>query len=157
MGIDPGTVEAGYGVVDRVGSRLVFVDCGSVRARRGDTVPQRLRVIFERLCAVIVEREPEVVSIEEVFYGKNPASAIRMGEGSGVALLAAALHDKEVAQYSPAVVKRAVAGNGRASKEQVQEMVRILLGLAEPPRPDHASDALALAICHCNRSRFEGR
>lgn len=157
MGVDPGTREAGYGVVDAVGSRIVYVDCGALRAPKSTDVPVRLRAIFEGLERVIAEHRPDVVSIEQVFYGKNVASALRMGEGRGVALLAAALHDVPVHEYAPAVVKRAVAGSGRAGKEQIQEMVRILLGLREPPRPDHAADALAMAICHCNRARFDER
>jgi len=155
MGVDPGTRVAGYGVVEQEGNRLHAVDFGEVKAGRNDPVPRRLRVIFEGVQAVLRQHRPDVVSIEEVFYGKSITSALRMGEGRGVVLLAAALEDVEVVEYAPAVVKKAAVGSGRAGKEQVQEMVRILLGLSEPPESDHAADALALAVCHCNRSTFE--
>lgn len=154
MGIDPGTRAAGYGVVDSVGSRLAFVDSGTVRAKAAATPAMRLRQVFEGLRGAIARHGPAVVSVEEVFYGVNAAAALRMGEGRGVALLAAALENVEVAEYAPAVVKKAVTGNGRARKEQVQEMVRILLGMPKAPATDHEADALALAICHCNRLRF---
>lgn len=154
MGIDPGTRVAGYGVVDAAGSRIVFVAGGTVRAKGSASAAMRLRQVFEGLREAIAQHTPSVVSIEEVFYGVNAAAALRMGEGRGVALLAAALADVEVAAYSPAVVKKAVSGSGRAGKEQVQEMVRILLGLPGAPSTDHEADALALAICHCNRLRF---
>jgi len=153
MGIDPGTREAGFGVVEAQGSRLVFVECGTVKARDGDSVPTRLKTIFLGLRDAVERLKPQVVSVEEVFYGKNVASALRMGEGRGVAIVAAAMSGVEVVEYAPAAVKSSVAGNGRASKEQIQEMVRLLLGLAAVPRPDHAADALAMAICHCNRGR----
>ena len=157
MGVDPGSRVAGYGIVERIGNRLKALDYGVVKARAADPVPRRLRAIFEGMRSVIAEHRPDVVSIEEVFYGKNVASALRMGEGRGVAILAAALDDVEVVEYAPSVVKKAVVGRGRASKEQVQEMVRIILGLAQTPAPDHAADALALAVCHCNRSLFDDR
>lgn len=154
MGIDPGTQAAGFGVVDSAGSRLGFVGCGVVKASARTAVPDRLRQIFEGLREAIARHSPDVVSVEEVFYGRSVSAALRMGEGRGVALVAAALSGVEVAEYAPAVVKKAVAGNGRAGKEQIQEMVRILLGLAAPPATDHEADALAMAICHCNRCRF---
>jgi crossover junction endodeoxyribonuclease RuvC len=157
MGIDPGTREAGFGVIDQAGNRLAFVDCGVVRASRNGSVPDRLRAIFEGLRDAVAAYRPEVVSIEEVFYGKNVAAALRMGEGRGVAMVAAAQPGVEIVEYSAASIKRSVVGNGRATKEQVQEMVRLVLGLREPPRPDHAADALAMAICHCNRSRLRAR
>jgi len=154
MGIDPGTREAGFGVVEAQGNRLVFVECGTVKARGDDSVPARLKTIFLGLRGAVERLKPEVVSIEEVFYGKNVASALRMGEGRGVAIVAAAMAGVEVVEYAPAAVKSSVVGNGRASKEQIQEMVRLLLGLAAVPKPDHAADALAMAICHCNRGRM---
>lgn len=154
MGIDPGTQVAGYGVVDAFGNRLAYVDCGAVKASPKAAVPERLCQIFEGLREAIVRHRPSVVSVEEVFYGRSVASALRMGEGRGVALVAAALSGVEVAAYSPAVVKKAVTGSGRSGKERIQEMVRLLLGLRAPPATDHEADALALAICHCNRCRF---
>jgi crossover junction endodeoxyribonuclease RuvC len=151
LGIDPGTRVVGYGVVDLVGNRMRPVAHGVIRADMAHDYGARLRSIHDGLARVIVEHRPDQVAIEEAFYGKNAASALRMGEGRGVAILAAALHDRPLFQYTPAEVKKAVVGNGRAHKEQIQEMVRLLLGLPEIPEPEDAADALAVAICHCNR------
>lgn len=155
MGVDPGTREAGFGVVQQKGNRMSLVEYGVVSARRGDPVAVRLRTIYEGLHEAVRRHRPDVLSIEAVFYGKNVASALRMGEARGVAILAASVENVDVVEYAPAIVKKAAVGQGRASKERVQEMIRILLGLPEPPSPDHAADALALAVCHCNRSRFD--
>ena len=151
MGIDPGTRIVGYGVVDLVGNQMRPVTHGVIYADMKNDYGKRLRSIHDGLTQVIVTHRPDQVAIEEAFYGKNAASALRMGEGRGVAILAAALHDKPLFQYTPAEVKKAVVGNGRAHKEQIQEMVRLLLGLPEIPEPEDAADALAVAICHCNR------
>ncbi len=151
MGIDPGTRVVGYGVVDLVGNQMRPVTHGVIRADMTKDYGARLRSIHDGLAQVIAQHRPDQVAIEEAFYGKNAASALRMGEGRGVAILAAALHDCPLFQYTPAEVKKAVVGNGRAHKEQIQEMVRLLLGLPELPEPEDAADALAVAICHCNR------
>lgn len=151
MGIDPGTRVVGYGVVETRESRILPVTFGVIRARRADEYPVRLRRIFEGLSRVLREYRPGEVAIEEAFYGKSVSAALRMGEGRGVAMVAVALEDTPLFQYSPAEVKKAVVGSGRAHKSQVQEMVRMLLGLSQAPQPEDAADALAVAICHCHR------
>ena len=151
IGVDPGTRVLGYGLVETHGSRILPVTFGVVRAGTGASYAMRLRRIFDGISRVIREHRPDEVAIEEVFYGKSVSAALRMGEGRGVAMVAVALEDRPIFQYSPAEVKKAVVGNGRAHKSQVQEMVRMLLGLREIPQPEDAADALAVAICHCNR------
>ena len=111
----------------------------------------RLKVIYEGLVDVIGRFRPQVVAVEGAFYGCNPRTAIKIGEGRGVALLAAASAGLEVVEYAPATVKQAVVGSGRAAKRQVQLMVRDILNLRDVPSPDDAADALAIAICHCHR------
>ena len=150
MGIDPGTRFCGYGVIDLDGADMKAVDYGVVSCR-SDSLPERLRVIYEGLGAVIQRYRPAVVAVEGVFQGINPRTALKIGEGRGVVLLAAASAGVEVAEYSPATVKKAVVGSGRADKSQVQQMVRLALALPELPTPEDASDALAVAICHCHR------
>jgi len=150
MGIDPGTRVCGYGVVDLDGADMKAVDYGAISCR-SDSLPERLRVIYEGLGAVIQRHRPAVVAVEGVFQGVNARTALKIGEGRGVVLLAAASAGVEVAEYSPAMVKKAVVGSGRAHKSQVQQMVRLALALTELPTPEDASDALAVAICHCHR------
>ena len=151
MGIDPGTRILGYGVVDAKGSSLHGVAFGALRVDVKATYPERLKRIFLGLSKIVEEFDPDEVAIEQAFYGKSVSSALRMGEGRGVAIAAVAVGDKPIFEYSPAEVKRSVVGNGRAHKSQIQEMVRMLLGLSELPQPEDAADALAVAICHCNR------
>jgi len=155
LGIDPGTQVCGYGVVDLDGADLKAVDYGVVKAPSGP-LPQRLAVIHEGLKVVIARHNPDVVAVEGVFRGVNSRTALKIGEGRGVALLAAAAAGVKVAEHSPAMVKKAVVGSGRAHKSQVQQMVRVILGLKEVPSPEDAADALAVAICHCHRQRLEG-
>jgi crossover junction endodeoxyribonuclease RuvC len=147
LGIDPGTRNVGYGVVERRGSALVRVASGCIIAGTGP-VPERLVVIHRGLCDVIERHAPGAAAVETVFTGKNPKTAIAIGEGRGVAVLSAAERGIVVQGYEPALIKRAVAGNGRADKEQVRSMVRVLLNLSLPPETDHEADALALAITH---------
>jgi crossover junction endodeoxyribonuclease RuvC len=152
LGIDPGTIAAGFGAVEASGGRTVLVDCGAVRAKRSLTLAERLRIIHDGLAAVIARVKPEVAVVEEPFAGKNLATAIAIGEARGVALLACAAAGLPVEEFSPSEIKRAVTGNGSARKEQVALMVGSILGLAEPPRPSDASDALAAAICFLHRA-----
>ena len=154
LGIDPGTRVLGYGIVETRGSRIMPVCCGVVRAKMRGAYSERLRSIFSGLTELVERESPDVAAIEEAFYGKSVQAALRMGEGRGVAIAAVAARDVPVFQYTPAEVKKAVVGNGRAHKTQVQEMVRVLLGLREAPQPEDAADALAVAICHCNRVQY---
>ncbi|MBM4083419.1 MAG: crossover junction endodeoxyribonuclease RuvC, partial [Planctomycetes bacterium] len=123
----------------------------------GASFPERLRQIFDGLTQVVRKHRPDCVAVEEIFYGKSVKSAIRTGEGRGVALLCAALAKLPVSEYAATVVKKAVVGVGSAHKQQVQEMVRVLLGLRGIPEPEDAADALAIAICHCHRRRDESQ
>lgn len=152
LGIDPGTRIVGYGVVESQGFKIVPIAFGTVKAERSKDYAGRLRWIHDGILRVLREQEPDVVAIEEAFYGKSVSAALRMGEGRGVALVAVAEENRPLCQYTPAEVKKAVVGNGHAHKSQVQEMVRIILGLREAPQPEDAADALAVAICHCNRA-----
>ncbi len=154
MGIDPGTRCVGYGVVDKEGSDLRAVDFGTIRPPAKTALHERLKVIFEQLSSLARKHAPDVIAIEEVFAGKGSKSSIKIGEGRGVSLLCAAMSGASVAEYTATKVKMAVTGNGHASKEQVQKMVKVLLGLAEEPATKDAADALAIAICHCHRSKF---
>ena len=154
FGIDPGTRVTGYGVVETQGSRILPVTCGVIRAKMKGAYSERLRSIFDGLTRVLSEQAPDVVAVEEAFYGKSAQAALRMGEGRGVAIVSVAVKNLPLFEYTPAEVKKAVVGNGRAHKSQVQEMVRVLLGLPEVPHPEDAADALAVAICHCNRIRY---
>ena len=156
LGVDPGTRIVGYGIVEQKGNRIVPVHFGAVRADREADYPARLRCIFRGLQDVLREHRPDVIAIEEAFYGRNAAAALRMGEGRGVAIVATTTSDLPLFQYTPTEVKKAVVGNGHAHKSQVQEMVRIILGLKAAPTPEDAADALAVAICHCNRIQAGG-
>ena len=153
MGIDPGTRVAGWGVVEKRGTRIVWIGHGVAKAKASLPFAERLLTIYNGLAQAIAEHSPVWIAIEGVFYGKSVQSAIKIGEGRGVALLCAAQSGASIAEYAPTVVKKAVVGTGGAQKAQVQEMVRVILGLAELPSPADASDALALAICHCHRHR----
>ena len=121
---------------------------GTIKAEAGKDYADRLRRIHEGIVRVLREQKPDVVAIEEAFYGKSASAALRMGEGRGVALVAVAQESRPLYQYTPAEVKKAVVGNGRAHKSQVQQMVRMILGLRQTPEPEDAADALAVAICH---------
>ncbi len=151
LGIDPGTRSVGYGVVVASANSLRFLCGGCIRAG-GDSIAERLVVIHRELREVIARHQPHAAAVETVFTGKNPKTAVAIGEGRGVAVLSAAEHGIPVQGYEPALVKRAVAGSGRAGKEQVRSMVRVLLALPALPETDHEADALALAITHARHS-----
>lgn len=151
LGIDPGTRHVGYGVVEARGSALVWLASGCIKAG-GGPLGERLVQIYRGLRDIVAAHRPGAAAIETVFTGRNPKTAIAIGEGRGVAVLSAAEQGLDVTGYEPALVKRAVAGSGRADKEQVRTMVRVLLALREPPATDHESDALALAITHARHA-----
>lgn len=148
LGIDPGMAILGYGVVEQIGNSLKVIDYGVVNTPSDMKTSQRLTVLFEAVGQLIERYRPEAAAVEELFFNKNAKTALSIGHARGVAILAAALKGIDVYEYTPLQVKQAVAGYGRASKQQVQQMVRMLLNLREIPRPDDAADALAVSICH---------
>ena len=152
LGIDPGTASTGYGVVRGVGSRLRFRRPRHDRDRRRIPLERRLADIHQRVGDLLDEHQPEALAIEELYFGANVRTAFAVGQARGVMLLAAGQRTCPSRSYTPQQVKAAVCGNGRAGKDQVGRMVGRLLGLSAPPSPDHASDALAVAICDLNRA-----
>ena len=153
FGIDPGSQRTGYGCVDTDGRRHTLVRCGAIKAGDSrDAFPDRLAVIYRELSLVIRDCQPECVAIESLFHATNVRSALKLGHARGVAMLAAIEAGVRVVEYTPAEVKRAVVGYGRAEKPQVQQMIKLLLGLDRAPEPHDAADALAVAICHLHSS-----
>lgn len=148
MGIDPGAANLGFGVVRIEGSRMVALDGGVVETSAEQPMEQRLERIHAALSELIEWHEPKAMALEDLYFGKNVHSAMAVGRASGAAMLAAAQRGVRCFTYTPQAIKKAVCGSGAAGKEQVQRMVGTLLGLPEPPTPDHAADALAVAICH---------
>ena len=148
FGIDPGSTRTGYGCVETDGRRHRLVACGTLSAPANTSFPDRLLRIHAGLVSLLAEHRPDCVAIENIFHAKNVRSALRLGHARGVALLAASAAGLPIAEYTPAEIKRAVVGFGRAEKHQVGQMVKLLLGLDAPPSPHDAADALAVAICH---------
>ena len=148
VGIDPGTAACGYGIVHEREGRLRAVGHGSWSTPAGERLELRLRTIFDGVAGLIAEHTPDAVALEESFVGVDARTALSVGQARGAVLVAAALQGVECTEYAPARVKQAVCGYGRAEKAQVQRMVRAILGLQALPTPNHASDALAVAICH---------
>ena len=148
LGIDPGSQRTGYGCVDSDGRRHRLVRCGAILAGAEGRFPDRLALIHRELTAVIRDSAPDCVAIENLFHATNVRSALLLGHARGVAMLAAVQAGLPVVEYTPAEIKRAVVGYGRAEKAQVQRMMKLLLGLDEVPSPHDAADALAVAICH---------
>jgi crossover junction endodeoxyribonuclease RuvC len=152
LGIDPGTAATGYGVVARRSGRLVALDGGVIATSPRADPARRLASIHARVAELLDEHAPEAMAVEDLYFGANARSAFAVGQARGVALLAAGQRGVPCAGYTPQQVKGAVCGHGHAGKAQVQAMVASLLSLSEPPTPDHAADALAVAICHANRA-----
>jgi crossover junction endodeoxyribonuclease RuvC len=156
LGIDPGLANTGYGVVasDRSSAsgsgRLLALDGGVIQTRAGVAPERRLADIHTAIDALLLEHEPDAVALEELYFGQNVRTAFAVGQARGAAMLAAGQRAVPCTSYTPQKVKGSVCGNGRADKDQVARMVQALLGLADLPRPDHAADALAVAICHVN-------
>jgi crossover junction endodeoxyribonuclease RuvC len=152
LGIDPGTASTGYGIVESDGSRLRCRVSGVIATRPGVPLEQRLATIHGRLCELLDEHLPDAIAIEELYFGTNARTAFAVGQARGVMLLAAGQSGVPSRSYTPQQVKGAVCGSGRAGKDQVGRMVARLLGLKAIPTPDHAADALAVAICDLNRA-----
>lgn len=154
LGIDPGTAITGYGLVWSDGDNLVLEDYGVITTLSGSPLPARLQRIYRELRALIEERSPMAVAVEEIFFSRNVRTALTVGQARGVALLAAAEAGLAVHEYTPLQVKQAIVGYGRATKDQVQQMIKMLLGLETIPQPDDAADAIAVAICHIHSARL---
>lgn len=152
LGVDPGTRLVGYGLIDRRGADFEYVECGVIRLAETDPMPRRLFTLACSLAEIIGEHRPAVVALESAFYGVNASSALKLGQARGAVMLVCAQHDLEVAEYAPALVKRAVVGHGRATKADVQTRIKLLCRLAREPSSD-AADALALALCHAQLGR----
>jgi crossover junction endodeoxyribonuclease RuvC len=148
LGIDPGTAACGYGIVHERGGRLRAVGYGWWETPACERLALRLKMIFDEVSALIEEHAPDAVALEESFVGVDARTALSVGQARGAVLVACARGGVECAEYAPARVKQAVAGYGRAEKQQVQRMVKAILGMSAPPSPTHAADALAVAICH---------
>ncbi len=155
LGIDPGTLTSGYGVVAEEDHKLFHVASGGISPSAKQPFPKRLKKIYDELTKVIDQYRPHVIVVEDLFVSKNIKSALKLGHSRGIALLAAVNMGLPVYEYSPLEVKQAVVGNGKAEKKQVQLMVKTLLDLPKIPYPADAADALAAAICHIHASRLK--
>jgi crossover junction endodeoxyribonuclease RuvC len=149
LGIDPGSRITGYGIISKEGNRLVHVDNGAIFTQSAKDFPQRLQLIFSGLSEIIEQYQPEAVAVENVFLAKNAQSALKLGQARGAAIVAAVCVGLSVFEYTALQVKQAVVGSGRAEKQQVQHMIKVLLNLPEVAQED-ASDALAVAVCHAH-------
>lgn len=150
LGIDPGLANTGYGIVTRKAGRLVALDGGVIETRAGVPHERRLADIHAAIEALLAEHEPDAVALEELYFGQNVRTAFAVGHARGAVMLAAGQRGLPCTSYTPQKVKSAVCGHGRAPKEQVARMVQALLALPDAPASDHASDALAVAVCHIN-------
>jgi crossover junction endodeoxyribonuclease RuvC len=153
LGIDPGSVITGYGLIDQTGRQSSYVTSGCIRVGNKNFAA-RLSIIFEDLSSLIEKYQPTVVAIEQVFVHKNVASALKLGQARGAAIVAAAHQGLLVAEYAPRQIKKAVVGYGGAEKSQIQQMIQMLLGLSGLPQAD-AADALAVAVCHAQQRQWE--
>jgi crossover junction endodeoxyribonuclease RuvC len=148
LGIDPGTLVMGYGVIESDNDDIEFVDCGALTEPERSPIGERLSHMYNQLIKIIQKHQPDAVAVEQPFIAKNVRSAMAIGRAQAIALLAAANKGIPTFEYTPTQIKMRVANYGASSKEQIQEMVKLQLGLAEVPQPNDAADALAVAICH---------
>ena len=154
LGIDPGTAITGYGLVLENEQGLALVDYGVITTPSGQPLPERLQAIYQGLTGVVGEHRPAAAAVEELFFSRNARTALSVGHARGVTLLALADAGLPIYEYKPLEIKQAVVGYGGAKKQQVQEMVRMLLDLDHVPQPDDAADAVAVAICHIHSARM---
>lgn len=154
IGVDPGLASTGYGIIESEGNKIRYISHGVIKTLPEMPLSQRLFVIFKDINQVLDTYKPDEAGVEGLFFVKNITSGIPVAHAKGVIQLAFAMRNLPVAEYSPQVIKRAVVGEGRAEKKQVQEMIRLILNLEKVPRPDHAADALSAAICHFNNRSF---
>lgn len=151
LGIDPGITSTGYGIIKLHDEGPTMESCGAIKPETGESFPHRLNAIYDGVSRIISRYKPDLIAIEDVFYGKNIRATLSLGQARGVAILASVRAGIEISEYSPREVKKSVVGSGAASKEQVQFMVKELLQLEVPPASVDAADALAVALCHANK------
>ena len=156
LGVDPGLANTGWGIIAVHGSKLKPLAYGSISTKAFQELPLRLAAVYDELAAVILKYSPSELSIETIYHKGNPKSSLATAQARGVALVAAARRSLMVSEYAPSAIKQALVGNGSATKQQVQFMVRSVLELDHTPEPDHAADALASAICHAHHRRYNG-
>lgn len=154
LGIDPGFAITGYGVVKYEGNKFSAIDYGAIITQASKPLCERLVTLHDSLSEIIEKIKPDAISVEELFINKNLKTALNVGHGRGVAILAASQSGRDVFEYTPLQVKQSVVGYGRADKNQVQQMIKIILNLPEIPKPDDVADALAVAICHGHSYRM---
>jgi len=153
IGIDPGTGILGFGVIDYIGnSTFKLVDAGVIRTPAKQVDSERLLTIYDELSEIIEQHQPEIMSVEKLFFAQNVTTAMSVSQARGVVLLCGEQNNLSIFEYTPLQIKQAITGYGRAEKKQIQEMVRTILGLNEVPKPDDCADALACAITHANSS-----
>ncbi len=155
FGIDPGIAIVGFGVIEYSGNKFRTIDYGAIITEPDTPFPQRLKIVYDELTKLLDKYSPDAVAIEELFFNKNVKTAINVGQARGVQLLAVVNKGIPLFEYTPLQVKQGVVGYGRADKRQVQEMVKLLLGLKKIPKPDDVADALAVAICHAHSGNFD--
>ena len=155
LGIDPGIAIVGYSIIQCNGNNLKPIDYGCIRTSSKLPSPERLKIIYDDLIEIIDKYNPKELAIEELFFNKNVKTALDVGHARGVQVLAAINRNLDIYEYTPLQIKQAVTGYGRADKNQVQQMVKMLLNLKEIPKPDDAADALAVAICHGSSLKFK--
>ncbi len=155
LGIDPGTAITGFGLVREDQAGLALVDYGVITTPAGQPLPERLQTIYQGLRDVVTQHQPQTAAVEELFFSRNARTALSVGHARGVTLLALADAGLSIHEYKPLEIKQAVAGYGGADKRQVQEMVRMLLGLDHVPQPDDAADAVAVAVCHIHSAHMK--
>ncbi len=155
IGIDPGTITMGYGVIESQDGEIALIDYGALTCPGRSPIGERLSYLYDKLVKIIAQHQPDVAAVEQPFVAKNVQTALAIGRAEAVALLAAAGKGIPTYEYTPTQIKQRVANYGASSKEQVQEMVKLQLGLAEVPQPNDAADALAVAICHLRETHLE--
>ncbi len=155
LGIDPGTINMGYGIIEANEDKITLIGCGALVSRARSPIGERLSYLYQALKGIIARYHPDAVAVEQPFMARNVRAALAIGKAQAVAILAAANQGIPTYEYTPAQVKQRVADYGASSKEQIQEMVRLQLGMAEVPQPNDAADALAVALCHLQETHLE--
>ena len=148
LGIDPGTISMGYGIIEANEDKITLVSCGALASQARSPIGERLSFLYQAISEIITQYQPDTVAVEQPFVAQNVKAALAIGKAQAIAILAAANRQIPVYEYTPAQIKQRVSNYGASSKEQIQEMVKLQLGLAEVPQPNDAADALAVALCH---------